>query len=64
MGLVKKSALKGRKFKSKKPLEESLVAWAAPEVLDGADSTPLSDVFGLGVLMAELLTGVQPHAKR
>lgn len=64
MGLVKKAALKGRKFKTKKPLEESLLPWAAPEVIDGADPTPPSDIFSFSVLMMEVMTGVEPHAKR
>ncbi|MEM9303596.1 MAG: serine/threonine-protein kinase [Pseudomonadota bacterium] len=35
--------------------------YAAPEQLAGGDATPASDVFQLGVLCFELLTGRRPH---
>jgi serine/threonine-protein kinase len=37
-------------------------AYAAPEVLDGAESTPLSDLASLGYVLVEMLAGRQPFA--
>ncbi|HEY0970817.1 MAG TPA: serine/threonine-protein kinase, partial [Gemmatimonadales bacterium] len=36
--------------------------YLAPELVDGADATPSSDIYGLGLVAWEALTGVQPWA--
>jgi tetratricopeptide (TPR) repeat protein len=37
------------------------LAYIAPEQLEGARSTPASDLYSLGVIVYEMLTGVKPH---
>ncbi|MFO0608630.1 MAG: hypothetical protein U0324_36020 [Polyangiales bacterium] len=36
------------------------VAWASPEVIEGADATPASDVYGLAAVVYATLTGAAP----
>jgi tetratricopeptide (TPR) repeat protein len=38
--------------------------YLAPEVLAGLDPSPLSDLYGLGVLLFHLVTGTYPYAAR
>jgi serine/threonine protein phosphatase PrpC/CRP-like cAMP-binding protein len=42
--------------------EGGTLAYQAPELLDGAPASPLSDIYALGITAFELLTGVTPHA--
>ena len=37
-------------------------AYAAPEILEGSDGSPLSDLASLGYVLIEMLTGSQPFA--
>jgi len=37
------------------------LAYLAPEQLEGARSTPASDLYSLGVILYEMLTGAKPH---
>lgn len=39
-------------------------AYAAPEVLEGGDCTPRSDLASLGYVLIELLSGMQPFAEQ
>jgi serine/threonine-protein kinase len=45
------------------PIRTCTPAYAAPEVLEGADATPRSDLASLGYVLIELLSGKQPFAK-
>jgi tetratricopeptide (TPR) repeat protein/predicted Ser/Thr protein kinase len=38
------------------------LAYVAPEQLEGRDATPASDIYCLGVVFHEMLTGRKPHA--
>lgn len=44
------------------PLRTCTPVYAAPEVLDGAESTPRSDLASLGYMLIEMLSGRQPFA--
>ncbi len=37
------------------------IAYTAPEVVQGAEAGPRSDLYGLGALLYEMLTGTPPH---
>lgn len=39
------------------------MAYIAPELLDGMSATPAADVFSLGVMFFEMLTGKNPYAE-
>jgi hypothetical protein len=41
-----------------------VVAYMAPEVLRGGESSPQSDIFSLGALVYEMITGVQAFQRR
>ncbi len=44
------------------PLRTCTPVYAAPEVLDGGESTPRSDLASLGYMLIEMLSGRQPFA--
>ncbi len=44
------------------PLRTCTPSYAAPEVLDGGDNTPRSDLASLGYVLIEMLSGRQPFA--
>ncbi len=44
------------------PLRTCTPAYAAPEVLDGRDATPQSDLASLGYVLIEMLSGAPPFA--
>ena len=44
------------------PLRTCTPTYAAPEVLDGGESTPRSDLASLGYMLIEMLSGRQPFA--
>ncbi len=44
------------------PIRTCTPAYAAPEVLDGGDNTPRSDLASLGYVLIEMLAGCQPFS--
>ncbi|HPM83762.1 MAG TPA: serine/threonine-protein kinase [Candidatus Anammoximicrobium sp.] len=44
------------------PIRTCTPSYAAPEVLDGGDMTPRSDLASLGYVLVEMLSGCQPFA--
>lgn len=45
-------------------IPEGTINYAAPEYLDGSPGSPRSDIFSLGVITYEMLTGALPYGER
>jgi Tol biopolymer transport system component/serine/threonine protein kinase len=47
-----------------RPVLEGTLGYLAPELTEGREATPASDVYSLGVVIHQMATGVPPHSSR